>query len=110
MASARKTKELLSHVFDRLRRGLRKDISPDEYEQKRHDFVFHMTDWEKDLRELTALFERPGQTDLGTACNHVVGFLYHVIPHLNAAGRLLLDEIPDAFSRPPGPTPAKDSE
>src|SRR5207248_10218441 len=63
----------------------------------KQDFIFHMTDWLDDLRRLTAIYEHPEKFDRRTAGCDVAGFLYHVIPHLKAAGRLLLDEIPDAF-------------
>jgi hypothetical protein len=63
----------------------------------RQDFIFHMTDWLDDLRRLSALFEHPGRFDRQRAGCTVAGFLYHVIPHLKAAGRLLLDYIPDTF-------------
>ncbi len=63
----------------------------------RDDFVFHMTDWLDDLHNLAAIYEHPGQADSKQAGMVVAGFLYHVIPHLKAAGRLLLDHIPDAF-------------
>ena len=29
------------------------------------------------------------------ATTFLVGFLYHAVPHLKAAGRLLLDDVPD---------------
>lgn len=63
----------------------------------REDFVLHMTDWLDDLRRLTAVYEHPAQADPKQAGTVVAGFLYHVLPHLKAAGRLLLDNIPDAF-------------
>ncbi len=63
----------------------------------KRDFIFHMTDWLDDLRRLSAIYEHPSKFDRQTAGDVVAGFLYHVIPHLKAAGRLLLDQIPDAF-------------
>jgi hypothetical protein len=65
----------------------------------RRDFVFHMTDWLSDLDHLVAIYKHPERVDAEQA-SEIVGFLYHVIPHLNAAGRLLLDDIPDAFEPP----------
>jgi hypothetical protein len=44
------------------------------------------------------LVEGPEQLDAEAASALVIGFLYHVVPHLNAAGRLLLDEISDPFA------------
>jgi hypothetical protein len=57
-----------------------------------------MMDWEGDLQELAKLFRNPDLSDEETASALVIGFLYHVVPHLNAAGRLLLDEISDPFA------------
>jgi hypothetical protein len=63
----------------------------------KQDFIFHMTDWLADLRRLTAIYEHPEKVDRQSAGYDIAGFLYHVIPHLKAAGRILLDTIPDAF-------------
>jgi hypothetical protein len=63
----------------------------------KQDFIFHMTDWLDDLRRLAAIYDHPEKFERRSAGRDVAGFLYHVIPHLKAAGRLLLDEIPDAF-------------
>jgi hypothetical protein len=65
--------------------------------EARRDFVFHMTDWLDDLDRLQAIYHHPEQWDREEAGREIAGFLYHVIPHLKAAGRLLLDEVPDAF-------------
>jgi hypothetical protein len=65
--------------------------------EARRDFVFHMTDWLPDFDRLRAIYEHPEQCDRREAGREIAGFLYHVIPHLKAAGRLLLDKIPDAF-------------
>jgi hypothetical protein len=65
--------------------------------QRRQEFVFHMTDWLADLKRLVDLYRHPRNFDTEAACRLVAGFLYHVIPHITAAGRLLLDEIPDPF-------------
>ena len=92
--------QLLGQVFDGAREGLREDLDPQDYEKRKHEFVFHMTDWVGDLEKLADLFNRPDQQDEESASTLVIGFLYHVIPHLNAAGRLLLDEIEDPFSKP----------
>jgi hypothetical protein len=65
---------------------------------RRDEFVFHMMDWIDDMERLRALYRSPVR-DATSASEVVVGFLYHVVPHLNAAGRLLLDEIPDRFAK-----------
>jgi hypothetical protein len=79
---------------------LRAELGPEEYQRQRHDFAFHMTDWLTDLKELNELYAHPEKAELDKATISIIGILYHVIPHLNAAGRLLLDTIPDAFAPP----------
>jgi hypothetical protein len=64
----------------------------------RADFVFHMTDWEEDLERLATLFKNPEKVDKNTAGDIVFGFLTHALPHLMAAGRLLLGKLPDTFA------------
>ena len=36
--------EILGKVFDYLWEHRRAELSPDEYERRRYDFAFHMTD------------------------------------------------------------------
>lgn len=55
-----------------------------------------MTDWLDDLEELLALLRSDNVTK-EKAARQIVGFLYHVTPHLNAASRVLLDGVPDPF-------------
>lgn len=98
-------RELLEKVFDECREGLHAELSAAEYQRQRHDFAFHMTDWLTDLKELNDLYAHPEKADLDEATISIIGILYHVIPHLSAAGRLLLDTIPDAFA-PPRASPA----
>jgi hypothetical protein len=94
-------RQLLGHVFDHAQEGLRAELPADEYERRRHDFVFHMTDWAGDLTRFMELVGRPDEWKTKAATTFLIGFLYHVVPHLNAAGRLLLDHIPDPFAEPP---------
>lgn len=61
-----------------------------------------MTDWLYNLRSLSDIYEHPDRFDPKTAGREIAGFLIHVIPHLKAAGRLLLDEISDPFEEPSG--------
>lgn len=89
---------LLSRVFDEAQDGLLQEVDAETYERIKREFLFHMTDWTIDLTDLASLYQHPDSADLSGACRVVIGFLYHVIPHLKAAGRLLLDEIPDAFT------------
>ncbi len=85
--------KLLAHIYD----DFHERKSSKSYAQKRRDFVFHMTDWKSDLGKLVNLLLHPEKHDRDAAGVIVAGFLYHAIPHLKAAGRLLLDKIPDAF-------------
>ena len=95
----------LEKIFDTLHEDSRESLAAEEYEQLRHDFAFHMTDWKDDLLQLANWFKRPDSIDDESSSRLIVGFLYHVIPHLNRAGQLLLDEIPDPFtSSPASPT------
>ncbi len=90
--------QLLGQVFDYCQEDLQDEISPTEYEKRRHEFAFHMLDWPKDLEFLSRLFANPEGHDIRATSISLIAFLYHVIPHLNAAGRLLLDEVPDPFA------------
>ncbi len=98
--------DLLGRIYDAGREGDRKGK---RYEQRRHDFVFHMTDWLGDLKDLNVLYAHPEKADLHKATITIVCLLYHVIPHLNAAGRLLLDHVPDAFAPAEAKPPADGS-
>ena len=89
MESQLQIKSLLRAVFGELRE---EDV-PD-FEKNRDEFVFHMTDWLDDFVTLV----RSATATKEAAARQIVGFLYHVIPHLNAAGRLLLDGVPDTFA------------
>jgi hypothetical protein len=88
-----KIEKLLGQVYDRLQSIDDKAANT----EARRQFVFHMTDWLDDLERLAKLYEE-GELRKDKAAQTVAGFLYHVIPHLNAAGRLLLDNIPDPFN------------
>jgi hypothetical protein len=87
--------KLLSTVYTRYQ----KLDDPAANKKSRRDFVFHMTDWVDDLRSLSELYQHPERFDKEQAGRIVVGFLYHVIPHLQEAGRLMLDYDPgDVFA------------
>jgi hypothetical protein len=89
---------LLGRVFDYEWRGQKKEWGKDEYDRRRFGFIFHMSDWLTDLRELQQLFDDPKKATVKDAWDTVFGFLIHVIPHLNAAGRLFVDEMGDPFA------------
>jgi hypothetical protein len=73
----------------------------------RHDFVFHMTDWEEDLRALAELCEYPEQFRRPEASRIVAGFLYHATAHIMEAARLLLDYEPGYLFSSPKPKRAE---
>lgn len=89
--------DLLGKVFDEAQGPLKKSLGLKEYRSRRGDFIFHMTDWLGDLKEVNQIYGYPEKCDLKKTTSQMIGILYHVIPHLNAAGRLLLDEVPDPF-------------
>lgn len=93
-----KLEDMLGKIFDGLREGVRAELPPEEYETRRHDFIFHMIDWKDDLKQVAGLFENPEIMDEDAAATLLVGFMYHALPHLNAAGKLLQDEIKDPFA------------
>ena len=92
--NAAKIEELMREVYDRLQSI---DDAAANAEARRR-FAFHMTDCLGDLEALVELYEN-GEQDKDKAAQKVAGILYHAVPHLNAAGRLLLDHIPDPFER-----------
>ena len=98
MAANDPLEELLGKIFDGAREGLRENIEPEEYARRRRDFIFHMSDWKSEIQRLADLYQKPEGHDENAASDFVIGLLYHVIPHLNAAGRLLLDEVLDPFA------------
>ncbi len=98
VSSTLPAEELLHKIFDGAREGLRAELAPQEYEKLRHDFVFHLSEVRDDAARLAALLTEPDKLDEATAATLLIGILYHAIPHLNAAGRLLLDRISDPFA------------
>jgi hypothetical protein len=86
--------QLLGQTFDAFR-----DVEgAADHATKKAEFIFHMTDWMSDLETLAALYKNPNMMDQKAARRFIFGFLVHVIPHLNEAGRLMLDEIADPFA------------
>jgi hypothetical protein len=90
--------ELLGQVFDYEWKNHRKQWGKEEYERRRFDFVFHMTDCMTDLETLRELFRHPKKDKMRDTLISLMSILIHVIPHLNAAGRLLVGEIGDPFA------------
>jgi hypothetical protein len=100
MRNIEKFENLMTRIFEDHREDVREDLGQAEFERQRFDFAFHMSDWASDLEQMADLLRDPDRIDFEEASTFVIGFLYHVVPHLNAAGRLLLDEIRDPFAKP----------
>jgi hypothetical protein len=71
--------------------------------QCRRDFIFHMTDWNRELAKLSALYERPDGFTQAEAEVIVSDFLMHATAHVMEAARLLLDYQPGYFFESPKP-------
>lgn len=97
MSQTTQIEAMLGRIFDDARQGLRNELTPEEYERRRGEFIFHLTDSADDLQRLADFLWSPTTPDDEAATTALVGILYHIIPHLNTAGRLLLDEIEDPF-------------
>ena len=93
-----KIEQMLAQIFDELQ----EIDDPVKYTRAKEDFVFHMVDWIHNLEELFQLYMTPQKYDTATREKIVIGFLYHVIPHLNTAGSLLLGDIPNPFEEKKG--------
>lgn len=88
-----KIEQILAQIFDELQ----EIEDPVKHTQAKENFVFHMVDWIHNLEELFQLYTTPEKYDTATSEKIIIGFLYHVIPHLNMAGSLLLGSIPNSF-------------
>ena len=100
MPQAANIETLLGQIFDEMQEGRESELSPEQYAERRADFIFHMTDWKEDFTRLSDLFANPARYSKSDAAKRLASILYHIVPHLNAAGRLLLDEIVDPFAAP----------
>ena len=90
-------KRILAKVYD----AYQKLQDPVLNRECRRDFVFHMTDWLADLRRLSELYDHPQAVKKQEADQIVFEFLIHAVPHLMAAGRLLLGhDIEHPFDYP----------
>lgn len=99
MKNKEKLEKLLEATFDFLHEDcFPQGQKPKGYEEWKRDFAFHMTDWLDDFEDITALYNNPDLYEPKTVSPILIGFLTHALPHLLAAGRLLLDEIPDPFA------------
>ncbi len=88
---------LLGRVFDDAYADDRATLSDQDYARLRFDFIFHMTDWLDDLGRLNQVVSSPQARTTEEASGALMGFLIHAIPHLKAAGRILVGPPHDAF-------------
>ena len=91
---------VMKQAFDRARIDIRAIMPDVEYERCRDDFAFHLFDCFDDFESLIESFRSLDGLNPEEAVQFLMGFLYHVVPHLNAAGALLLGDIPTSFSVP----------
>ena len=91
-------RELMRQVFDDCREGLRGELSSLEYEKARELFAFHMDECVDDLKSLASMIENSSELQAEDASTKIIGVLYHVVPHLAEAHRLLLDEVRNPFA------------
>jgi hypothetical protein len=94
--TSHKLEKLLAATFDALQKHEDRKINA----LMKKDFVFHMTDWEEDLRRLQNLMDNPERLSKKEASEVVAGFLYHATSHIKAAASLLLDFDPIEFADP----------
>jgi len=88
----------LIHLLEQVFAIAREWSGDSRFDERKSDFVFHMTDWRADLDKLYEMYTNPGGWVPGSACECVVGFLYHAVPHLDAAAKLLAGTAGDPFS------------
>jgi hypothetical protein len=79
MASPQMTK-LLRAVFER--------VTGSKDEAKIEEFIFHMTDWEKELIRFSDILKDPGRFSKLECKQAVDGLLLHACGHLMQAARL----------------------
>ncbi len=105
MATNDQYRDLMRRVFDELREGVRDQVSPQQYQELRESFAFHMSDWANDIEKIRELRNNSDTINADEAAKEVVGLLYHLIPHLVEAGNLLLDGVGSGIR----PTKSNDS-
>jgi hypothetical protein len=95
MGSDHKLREVLEEIYEKI--SDRGGMPSAEYRARKDDFVFHLTDCRDDLGRLAELLNgaKPASEQDPIA---LLSILYHVIPHLNAAGRLALGQFSDPFA------------
>jgi hypothetical protein len=86
--------DLYARVFD----ALNEDDGTPEFHIRRADFAFHMTDWLRDLADLSRFASNPAAVNPDEEGGKIYALLSHIVPHLKAAFRALEGhECPDPF-------------
>jgi hypothetical protein len=88
------SRKLLEKIFDSV--SERGAMPSAEYQARKRDFVFHLADCRDDLGRLTELLNAEAASERDAIA--LLSILYHVIPHLNAAGRLAWGKVSDPFA------------
>jgi hypothetical protein len=83
-------RELLMAAFDAMHEQEDSDHSP-----QREEFAFHLHECIDDFASFIAAMSP--DADPEKTAQFLVGFLTHVVPHMNAAGALFLGKISDPF-------------
>jgi hypothetical protein len=93
--------ESLRNILRAVFEGLREKEEA-SFSEKQEEFAFHIVECLDDFENLLMLLKKSASSnetnENAMIAREIVGFLYHVVPHLTAASRLLLDGVPDTFS------------
>jgi hypothetical protein len=89
-------RELLEKIFENA--AERGELARAEFEARKRDFVFHLSDCANDLERLATLLRQKEPDSVSDATVQLLSILYHVIPHLSTAGRILLGNYSDPFA------------
>jgi hypothetical protein len=81
-------KKLRTHLT-RFAKNFVCECYPKAVEQKKTDILFHMMDWQTDLKELAALYEKPDSYSYKIAEEILLRFLIHASGHILAATELI---------------------
>ena len=93
----RDARDLMMRVFDSMN-GPPEESEAAEYDRRRREFGFHMTDWLSDLEGLHGILSAPRSQSPEVCASEVYGMLFHIVPHLRAAFRAMDGrEAPDCF-------------
>ena len=79
---------LIRDALEKMFRGLVTGAGPAARDQRTADFIFHMTDWYRDLADLSDLYLHPEAHGPEVWNDRLAGFLIHAVGHLMPAAKL----------------------